>query len=202
MHWFQSLPYRKTDLYSQHPSIHHLNYHLGLVHQDCLEQWLSHSKKDTCELCFSKYHFEPQYAENTPDIIPLGVLISSIFKLSLFKCLPFMVRIVTAIIVWLVFVPIGTTCVYSICIGRHNLITREFSWVLLKSHITNGIVLDAVIALSLLILVSMHTHTVYYDIDIDFTSFFCLPLYQGVIYWFPPIPLDPRRPRQSPSSTT
>jgi hypothetical protein len=158
--------------FTLNPSIHHLNYHLGLVHQDCLEQWLSHSKKDTCELCFSKYHFEPQYAENTPDIIPLGVLISSIFKLSLFKCLPFMVRIVTAIIVWLVFVPIGTTCVYSICIGRHNLITREFSWVLLKSHITNGIVLDAVIALSLLILVSMYTHTVHSDIDIDFTSFF------------------------------
>jgi len=131
-----------------------LNYK-GLVHQECLEQWLAHSKKDTCELCSSKYHFEPQYAENTPDVIPLGVLISSICKLSLFKCLPFILRIITAIIVWLVFVPIGTTCVYCICISRHDLITREFSWGLLKSHITNGIVLDAVIALSLLILVGM-----------------------------------------------
>ena len=116
---------------------------------------MKHSKKDTCELCFTKYQFEPQYAPNATDVIPIHVLIKSIFKTFIYKFIPYVSRLITALIVWLGFVPIGTTCVYCVCIGRNNLITSDFSWYLVLSHIKIGLVLDAVIALSLLILVRL-----------------------------------------------
>lgn len=128
---------------------------IGLVHQTCLEAWLEHSKKDTCELCLTKYQFEPQYMENAPEVVPLQILLKSAIKLTFLKFLPFVFRLICAAFVWLVCVPAGTTCIYCLCIGRHSILTGPVSWTTLKMHISYGIVIDSVIAMSLLTLVGL-----------------------------------------------
>uniref|UniRef100_A0A1I7ZH16 RING-type E3 ubiquitin transferase n=1 Tax=Steinernema glaseri TaxID=37863 RepID=A0A1I7ZH16_9BILA len=40
------------------------------VHQDCLMEWLKHSKKDVCELCHHKYSFQPIYRPDMPKRLP------------------------------------------------------------------------------------------------------------------------------------
>lgn len=144
---------------------------IGSVHQDCLEAWLNHSKKDTCELCGVKYEFAPQYAADTPKIIPPGVFLKSIFKLTILKALPFSIRVVLALIIWLILVPLGTSLAYCTCmrrslaltsfIGKSGLSFAHMSWrgVLssvfsqIGSTVCYGIVIDAVMALSMLIIV-------------------------------------------------
>ena len=127
---------------------------IGAVHQDCLEAWLNHSKKDTCELCFSKYQFEPHYAEDTPQIIPFGVLVKSIVKLSIFQAIPFAVRIVLAVLIWVFVVPLVSAYFFCVCVGRHNVMSiYTYSWELLRLYIIHGFCIDAVITMSLLILV-------------------------------------------------
>lgn len=127
---------------------------IGLVHQECLEAWLKHSKKENCELCSAKYQFAPQYAENTPTKVPLLLIVKSIVTILLKKVLPLTARGVLVSIIWLGFVPIATTCIYCACIGRKNILLISVQWSSIVINITNGIVIDAVIALSLLVLVS------------------------------------------------
>jgi E3 ubiquitin-protein ligase MARCH6 len=126
---------------------------IGAVHQDCLEAWLDHSKKDTCELCSTKYEFKPQYAEGTPSVVPANVLVKSLIQMAAQKAIPIVVRIACAVLIWAVIVPVLTTCIYCVCVGRTSLMSMTYSWPILRAHIVHGINIDAVIALSLLILV-------------------------------------------------
>lgn len=134
-----------------HPCL--CNGSIGLVHQDCLESWLAHSKKETCELCLTKYQFLPQYAENTPSIIPFTILLKSMLKIFTFKILPFSLRVITAFFMWVFIVPIGTTVVYCTCMRRKLNFSTIYSWDAINTAVCYGFVIDAVMALSLLILV-------------------------------------------------
>ncbi len=131
---------------------------IGLVHQDCLEAWLNHSKKDTCELCFSKYQFVPLYSPDAPSSLPISVMIRSICSITIKHFLPFTIRFVLAAVIWLAFVPIAVTSIYCLCIGRQNavftLAQEEDKIGKVWSVIVCGLVLLAVMATSLLILVS------------------------------------------------
>lgn len=127
---------------------------IGLVHQDCLEAWLAHSKKDICELCFTKYQFEPEYRPDTPSVIPLGIVLKSITSLIFFKFIPITIRIIFAVIIWLFLVPVGTTVAYCTCLRRNIPFVSNFSLQTIGSCICYGLVIDGVMALSLLILVS------------------------------------------------
>lgn len=124
---------------------------IGLVHQDCLEAWLAHSKKDTCELCFSKYQFTPEYAEGAPATVPPLMMIKTLFSLLFTGVVPYIFRVAAACIIWLLCVPIATTTTYCMVMGRtfYSLEDRNSFFV----SIVTGIVIDAVVALSLLILV-------------------------------------------------
>ena len=141
---------------------------IGLVHQDCLEAWLKHSKKDTCELCFAKYEFVPQYAQDAPAVVPPLILLKSALKLSVVKFLPIILKAILALLVWLVFVPVGSATIYCLCIGRDNMFSgflKDFRFDIsavdlyaligmIPAYISQGIVIDSVIALALLTLVS------------------------------------------------
>ncbi|KAH3685024.1 hypothetical protein WICPIJ_004004 [Wickerhamomyces pijperi] len=60
------------------------------IHQFCLEEWLNHSgrnKKPACDICKTEYNFKTVYAENTPDRVPITLLLrklrdSSVYFLS------------------------------------------------------------------------------------------------------------------------
>jgi len=126
---------------------------IGAVHQDCLEAWLNHSKKDTCELCATKYQFEPHYADEMPTVIPLRVFAKTILKSSIFRLFPALLRLAFAFIIWVFVVPILTSTIYCMCVGRP--ISLSFTdWLVVKGQIVHGVAIDAVIALSLLILIS------------------------------------------------
>jgi E3 ubiquitin-protein ligase DOA10 len=127
---------------------------IGLVHQDCLEAWLTHSKKDSCELCGAKYQFSPQYAENTPAVIPPIIFLKSFFKLTFLKAIPMTFRVVLALFIWLVLVPIGTTVAYCTCMRRSSYVSWKMDFNALSSTVCYGLVIDAVMALSMLIIVS------------------------------------------------
>lgn len=142
---------------------------IGLVHQDCLEAWLEHSHKETCELCKTKYTFDPEYAENVPEIIPTNILIHSGLKTILFQILPFIFRVLLAIILWLFVAPLYTSWIYKIWLRSDYFETififAVFSentfykdplslFAVLFKDSTTGLVLMGVIAISCIVLVS------------------------------------------------
>lgn len=171
---------------------------IGAVHQDCLEAWLDHSKKDTCELCYTKYEFKPHYADGTPSVLPFSVLTKTALKLTFQHVAPLILRVVFAVIIWAIVVPVLTTCIYCVCVGRSSILSLSLvhvtsqTWETVRAHVVHGINIDALIALSLLILVSycllISFHffsTVIKAPYIHLTESSSCSLYIGVVYRFP-----------------
>lgn len=131
----------------------HCSGSIGLVHQDCLEAWLDHSKKEVCELCGLKYQFSPQYADDTPTVLPLSIVVGTTAKKILKDFFPFVVRIVAVCLVWLGVVPLITSQMYRMWI-RLDTIPIEEVYERLKRDIILGIVLTAFIVLSFVVMVS------------------------------------------------
>lgn len=129
---------------------------IGLVHQDCLEAWLEHSKKETCELCFSRYQFTPEYAENAPTTVPLFLLLKSACKIIAFSYIPTIMRIALAIFLWLFVSPVWTSWIYRFSVRSQDYVNipNRLKWSLLKLDVISGIILIGIIILSFIILVS------------------------------------------------
>lgn len=81
------------------------------VHQDCLEAWLKHSGTESCELCKFTFHFTPRFAEDTPERLPLRVLLWTLAQRVALRWFPFAARICVAALLWLGVVPWSTWCV-------------------------------------------------------------------------------------------
>ena len=131
---------------------------IGLVHQDCLEQWLLHSRKDTCELCSTKYMFDSEYSSDFPEVIPLRVLIFSGIKKTIFEVIPFVIRLVLAVVLWLGAAPLCTSWIYKMWFRSDVFDGFYFGTILKKEALfrdaTSGLVLMGVIAISFIVLVS------------------------------------------------
>jgi E3 ubiquitin-protein ligase MARCH6 len=123
-------------------------------HQDCLEEWLSHSGKDYCELCKTKYVFAPVYAENTPDIIPFRLIVSSLFYSSYVRVLPVLFRGCVAITCWLIIVPLSTSFIYRFFMYRDR-VPFLYSWEVVWNDIVSGITATGLIGLSCLLVVRL-----------------------------------------------
>lgn len=50
------------------------------IHQECLQFWLDHSHKDSCDICNSKFHFKTIYDEPVPSRIPFKLLLRTVLK--------------------------------------------------------------------------------------------------------------------------
>ncbi|KAI9098644.1 hypothetical protein DFS34DRAFT_618303 [Phlyctochytrium arcticum] len=83
------------------------------VHQDCLEEWLRHSRKRQCEICNYSFAFTPIYSERAPERISVRFFLSVLWR-RLLALSRLYVRGVFAIIVWLVFVPYVTVWVWRL----------------------------------------------------------------------------------------
>jgi E3 ubiquitin-protein ligase DOA10 len=132
------------------------NGSIGLVHQDCLEAWLLHSKKDSCELCNIKYQFEGEYAPNTPATVPLTVMLHAIGSMMLFKAGPYACKIILAIFVWLVCIPMITVYIYDMFLGRTANFFVPFTIEIMFVTLQNGVIIDITLFLAVLVLVSVH----------------------------------------------
>ena len=129
---------------------------IGLVHQDCLESWLQHSRKDTCEVCSQRYEFLPEYAPDAPDILPLHLLIKTIWNKLIYQFLPLTLKIAWAISLWIIVAPLNTNWLYRFWI-RSNFIGHLNDRILpynIKLDIIEGLILVLVIALSFIVLMS------------------------------------------------
>lgn len=50
------------------------------IHQDCLQFWLQHSNKDTCDICHSKFNFKIIYNDGTPNSLPFKIILKQFIK--------------------------------------------------------------------------------------------------------------------------
>ncbi|KAI8642232.1 hypothetical protein BD408DRAFT_443594 [Parasitella parasitica] len=77
---------------------------IRFVHQECLLQWLSHSKKKYCEVCEYSFVFTPIYRDDMPTRLPLQVLLRQSLS-RLVNVFITCVRSAVVIIVWLILLP-------------------------------------------------------------------------------------------------
>lgn len=132
---------------------------IQFVHQECLERWLEHSKKSTCELCSSKYQFEPEYAKDTPEVLPSHLLLLSSLKLIFVNAIPSALRIALTIFLWCFVVPLATSWQYRCWIRTSLLLlpqhlTERSTWENITADIASGFVLTGTIIVSFIILMS------------------------------------------------
>ncbi|KAJ1387945.1 hypothetical protein B484DRAFT_409761 [Ochromonadaceae sp. CCMP2298] len=156
---------------------------IGAVHQDCLEAWLQHSHKDTCELCLRSYEFAPQYAEDAPETVPALVLLKTVLRMTFLQALPSALRLLLVASVWLVAVPLSTACLYCLYLGRKTL-QLDQGWEEVVRFVVHGLSIDAVMGLSLLVLVSFT----------DFLRFHWAPANLREAAPEPPAPAPPAPP--------
>ena len=82
------------------------------VHQSCLENWLKVSRNSKCEICNFEFKFSSVYSSDTPDSLPIGLLINSLKN----KTLSFLIktfRILLVVFCWTVLAPLGTLYIYN-----------------------------------------------------------------------------------------
>jgi E3 ubiquitin-protein ligase DOA10 len=81
-------------------------------HENCLVEWLKRSGKDYCELCKTKYVFQPKYASNTPETLPQHELMVGLLRMIMTKFVPQLFRIFLALVAWLIVMPCVTSAIY------------------------------------------------------------------------------------------
>lgn len=74
------------------------------VHQECLTQWLSHSKKEHCELCGYAFVFAPIYSAEMPRIMPVRVLAFG-FIGKVLRAIEKALHAALVLLVWLFVIP-------------------------------------------------------------------------------------------------
>ncbi|RMZ89872.1 hypothetical protein DV736_g2889, partial [Chaetothyriales sp. CBS 134916] len=74
------------------------------VHQDCLMDWLAHSKKKHCELCKTAFRFTKLYDQSMPATLPLPLFLRQLLLHGLSTLLRWL-RYGTVVVVWLICLP-------------------------------------------------------------------------------------------------
>ena len=105
-----------------------------------------------CEICKTKFRFDPIYAENAPTRLPAHEVILGLSSRFCAKWLPLALRIVFAAFLWLVLAPYLTNCLYlGWIIKPSSILTRRE---VILSDIVSGAVMGATIIISFLSLMS------------------------------------------------
>ena len=82
------------------------------IHQDCLVQWIAHSKKEYCELCNHKFTFKPVYAPDMPKSIPFHELLRGLEK-NILRALRLWLHYTLVVVAWLGIVPLTAYRIYK-----------------------------------------------------------------------------------------
>ncbi len=107
-----------------------------------------------CELCKTKFRFDPQYAENTPDRLPAYEVFLGLSSRFLAKWLPFALRILIAASLWLILAPLLTACLYHGWMHRPSSIMARWSRDVIPGDIVSGAIIAAIVIISFLSLMS------------------------------------------------
>ncbi|XP_078720049.1 E3 ubiquitin-protein ligase MARCHF6-like [Lampetra fluviatilis] len=82
------------------------------IHQDCLLQWLKHSKKEYCELCKHRFAFTPIYSPDMPSRLPLRDILAGLFR-SVCTGVRFWLHYTLVAFAWLGVVPLTACRIYK-----------------------------------------------------------------------------------------
>ena len=126
-------------------------------HQECLLQWLSHSRKERCELCGHKFNFTPVYAPDAPAVLPPLKILTTCLRRAATEWLPYSGRVALAVALWLVVVPLLTSWLFRVWIHRRRVIfveDRLTSPATVWGDVVSGLIIAAAIILSFLSLMS------------------------------------------------
>lgn len=121
------------------------------VAHDCISLALITGR---CELCKTKFRFDPQYAENAPDHLPAHEVFLGLTSRFLAKWLPLAIRIFIAASLWLVVAPLLTACLYHGWMHRPASIIPRMKREIIPSDIVSGAIVAAIIIISFLSLMS------------------------------------------------
>lgn len=107
-----------------------------------------------CEVCKTKFRFDPQYAENAPDRLPAHEVVLGLCSRFVAKWLPLALRILLAATLWLVVAPFLTSCLYHGWMHRPSSILTRWSRELIPGDIVSGAIIVAIIIISFLSMMS------------------------------------------------
>ncbi|KAH8920722.1 hypothetical protein BT69DRAFT_389715 [Atractiella rhizophila] len=85
---------------------------IAYMHQACLQTWLQHSRKGSCELCHSPFLFKNVYRDDMPTQLPLWLVIKTLVKSS-WRGVGLCARGVLVVFVWLGILPWITGCMWE-----------------------------------------------------------------------------------------
>ncbi|TYZ64274.1 hypothetical protein PybrP1_003139 [[Pythium] brassicae (nom. inval.)] len=110
------------------------------THSDCLEQWLEHSGKAFCELCGHKFAFTPLYDAGAPAVLPWSELVATVARIVCLKWLPFGVRALLVVVLWLGVAPWCTSWLYRMWLLRASaMVNVNFSERFDRAHVVADI---------------------------------------------------------------
>lgn len=112
------------------------------------------SSTGRCELCKTKFQFDPQYAENAPDRLPAHEVLLGLASRAVARWLPFAFRISVAVFVWLFVAPMLTACLYHGWIHRPSSVLTRWKKEIIPADIVSGAIIAAIVIISFLSLMS------------------------------------------------
>ncbi|KAL7320005.1 hypothetical protein PS15m_003077 [Mucor circinelloides] len=83
------------------------------VHQDCLIEWLTHSRKKYCELCEHPFTFTPVYRQDMPEVLPPRLFIQQLRKKLAFA-ITTTLRAILVSCIWLILLPYFTIWIWRL----------------------------------------------------------------------------------------
>lgn len=81
------------------------------IHQECLQQWMKYSRKESCEVCSYRFSFTPIYSPDMPRRLPLRDLAVGLFS-SVTTAIKYWFHYTLVAIAWIGFVPLTACRIY------------------------------------------------------------------------------------------
>ncbi|KAH9849834.1 hypothetical protein C2E23DRAFT_837455 [Lenzites betulinus] len=89
------------------------------IHQDCLTEWLAHSKKKTCDVCKYPYSFTKVYSKDMPERLPFFLILRQ-FSRQVVSAILFGLRTVLVASIWLAALPWATIWTWRMYFAMGN----------------------------------------------------------------------------------
>ncbi|KAJ8277712.1 hypothetical protein GJAV_G00078920 [Gymnothorax javanicus] len=85
---------------------------IKFIHQECLVQWLKHSRKEYCELCKHRFAFMPIYSPDMPSRLPIQDIFSGLVT-SIGTAIRYWFHYTLVAFAWLGVVPLTACRIYK-----------------------------------------------------------------------------------------
>ncbi|KAM5156901.1 E3 ubiquitin-protein ligase MARCHF6 isoform 4-T4 [Mantella aurantiaca] len=85
---------------------------IKFIHQECLVQWLKHSRKEYCELCKHRFAFTPIYSPDMPSRLPIQDICAGLIT-SIGTAIRYWFHYTLVALAWLGVVPLTACRIYK-----------------------------------------------------------------------------------------